>query len=59
MLSTKMELGKGRAQLALSIKRKAVVILNLNEENVMNLSGKNRIFFVSNFITSNDSIESY
>lgn len=54
-----MEPGReGGTWLALSIKGKAAVILNLHE-NVGNSSKKGRGFLISNFITSNDSIESY
>lgn len=47
--------------LALSLKGKAAVILNLtkNEKNVKDLSRKSRGSLISNFVTSNDSIESY
>lgn len=56
-----MEPGKeGGTWLALSIKGKAAVILNLiNREGIMDSPKKGRGFLISNFITSNDSIESY
>ncbi|XP_070162135.1 transport and Golgi organization protein 2 homolog [Polyergus mexicanus] len=56
-----MESGKeGGTWLALSTKGKAAVILNLvNEENKINSSKKSRGFLIRNFITSNDSIETY
>ncbi|XP_011881146.1 PREDICTED: transport and Golgi organization protein 2 homolog, partial [Vollenhovia emeryi] len=50
---------EGGTWLAVSMKGKAAVILNLNEERVINSSRKGRGFLISNFITSNDSIESY
>lgn len=60
MLGIDMEPGKeGGTWLALSIKGKAAVILNLNGEDIINSSKKGRGFLISNFITSNDSIESY
>lgn len=56
---TDMEPGKeGGTWLALSIKGKAAVILNLNE-GVTNSPRKGRGHLISNFITSDDSIESY
>lgn len=55
-----MEPGKeGGTWLALSMKGKAAVILNLSGESVIESSKKGRGFLISNFITSNDSIESY
>ncbi|XP_071574385.1 transport and Golgi organization protein 2 isoform X1 [Temnothorax nylanderi] len=57
---TDMEPGKeGGTWLALSMKGKAAVILNLNGEGITNSSRKGRGSLISNFITSNDSIESY
>ncbi|XP_067215512.1 transport and Golgi organization 2 homolog isoform X2 [Linepithema humile] len=57
---TDMEPGKeGGTWLALSIRGKAAVILNLtNEEGVKDLK-KSRGSLISNFVTSNDSKESY
>jgi len=55
-----MEPGReGGTWFALSIKGKAAVILNLNEEGATDSSRKGRGFLISNFITSNDSIDSY
>ncbi|KAL0113027.1 hypothetical protein PUN28_012336 [Cardiocondyla obscurior] len=55
-----MEPGReGGTWLALSLKGKAAVILNINGEVVTDASKKGRGFLISNFITSNDSIESY
>ncbi|XP_029664974.1 transport and Golgi organization protein 2 [Formica exsecta] len=56
-----MEPGKeGGTWLALSMKGKAAVILNLvNEENKNNSSKKSRGSLIRNFITSSDSIETY
>ncbi|XP_025995775.1 transport and Golgi organization protein 2 isoform X2 [Solenopsis invicta] len=56
-----MEPGKeGGTWLALSIKGKAAVILNLvNGNGTTNSSKKGRGFLISNFITSHDSIEEY
>ncbi|XP_011698107.1 PREDICTED: transport and Golgi organization 2 homolog isoform X2 [Wasmannia auropunctata] len=60
---TDMEIGKeGGTWLALSIKGKAAVILNLHGEDVTEKERspkKGRGHLISNFITSNDSIESY
>ncbi|XP_036145767.1 transport and Golgi organization protein 2 homolog isoform X2 [Monomorium pharaonis] len=58
---TDMEPGKeGGTWLALSIKGKAAVILNLvNGGSSMDSPKKGRGFLITNFITSNESIESY
>lgn len=56
-----MEPGKeGGTWLALSMKGKAAVILNLvDKENKLSLSKKSRGSLISNFVTSNDSVETY
>lgn len=56
-----MEPGKeGGTWLALSMKGKAAVILNLvNENNAISSSKKSRGPLISNFVTSDDSIETY
>jgi len=56
-----MEPGKeGGTWLAVSMRGKAAVILNLvNENNVISSSKKSRGPLISNFVTSNDSIETY
>lgn len=55
-----MEPGReGGTWLALSLKGKAAVILNLVNEKNLNSSKKSRGFLISNFVTSNDSIETY
>lgn len=54
-----MEPGReGGTWLALSIKGKAAVILNLHEDTTKS-SKQSRGFLISDFITSNDCIESY
>jgi len=56
-----MEPGKeGGTWLALSMKGKAAVILNIvNPEAITNLPKKGRGFLISNFVISNESMESY
>jgi len=60
MLGIDMEPGKeGGTWLALSVKGKAAIILNLNGESPTDLPRKGRGHLISNFITSNDSTEFY
>lgn len=56
-----MEPGKeGGTWLALSMKGKAAIVLNLaNEKGVTEPPRKGRGFLISNFLTSDDSMESY
>ena len=50
---------EGGTWLALSMKGKAGVVLNLVEENQINSLKKSRGPLITNFVTSNDSMETY